>query len=72
VPKTPALTAKDVIRILERKGFALDHATGSHRVFYHPVSGRRAVVPFHRNDLPIGTLIAILKGAGIAREDWAK
>jgi len=72
MPKTPALTAKDVIKILERKGFALDHATGSHRVFYHPVSGRRAVVPFHKNDLPIGTLIAILKGAGIAREDWIK
>jgi len=70
MPKDPVLTAKDVIRILESKGFVLDHSTGSHRVYYHAASGRRAVVPFHSGDLPIGTMMAILKGAGIPREDW--
>ncbi|MEK6708035.1 MAG: type II toxin-antitoxin system HicA family toxin [Pseudomonadota bacterium] len=72
MPKTPALTSKDVIRILEKSGFVLDHSTGSHRVYYHPVSGRRAVVPFHRRGLPIGTLTAILKGADIPRNEWSK
>jgi predicted RNA binding protein YcfA (HicA-like mRNA interferase family) len=70
MPKVPVLTAKDVIRILEGKGFVLDHSTGSHRVYYHAASGRRAVVPFHSGDLPIGTMMAILKGASIPREDW--
>jgi predicted RNA binding protein YcfA (HicA-like mRNA interferase family) len=55
---------------IEGKGFVLDHSTGSHRVYYHAATGRRAVVPFHSGDLPIGTMMAILKGAGIPREDW--
>jgi predicted RNA binding protein YcfA (HicA-like mRNA interferase family) len=70
MPKTPVLTAKQVVTILEKNGFMLDHSTGSHRIYYNPQSLRRAVVPFHRRDLPIGTLISILKGAGIPRELW--
>ncbi|MBI4666274.1 MAG: type II toxin-antitoxin system HicA family toxin [Nitrospinae bacterium] len=72
MPKSPALTSKEVIRILERNGFVFDHATGSHRVYYHQQNKRRAVVPFHKKDLPKGTLIAILKEAGIQREEWSK
>ena len=70
MPKLPVLTAKDVIRILLAKGFVLDHSSGSHRVYYHESTGRRAVLPFHSGDLPIGTMLAILKGAGIPREEW--
>ena len=70
MPKTPVLTSKDVVRILEREGFSLDHSSGSHRVYFNAETNRRAVVPFHNKDLPIGTLIAILKAAGIRREDW--
>lgn len=68
--KTPVLTAKDVIKILEREGFILDHSSGSHRVYFNAEHNRRAVVPFHNKDLPIGTLISILKSAGIPREEW--
>ncbi len=70
MPKTPVLTSKDAIRILEREGFILDHSSGSHRVYLNAETSRRAVVPFHNKDLPIGTLIAILKAAGIPREEW--
>ncbi|MDQ3259599.1 MAG: type II toxin-antitoxin system HicA family toxin, partial [Pseudomonadota bacterium] len=66
----PILTSKDVIKILERKGFVLDHTSGSHRVYFNAETNRRAVVPFHNKDLPIGTLIAILKAAAIPREEW--
>ena len=45
--KLPSLTPRDVIRILEQHGFALDHSSGSHRVFYNAESGKRVVVPFH-------------------------
>ncbi|MBI4829363.1 MAG: type II toxin-antitoxin system HicA family toxin [Nitrospinae bacterium] len=68
----PALTARDVIRILERNGFKLDHSSGSHRVYYNSQTRRRAVLPFHRKDVPVGTLTAILKGAGLPREEWRK
>ncbi|MBI4992801.1 MAG: type II toxin-antitoxin system HicA family toxin [Candidatus Magasanikbacteria bacterium] len=65
MPKTPRLTSKQVIKLLKENGFILDHVSGSHYVFYHPVDGRRAVVPYHTKDLPIGTLKAILRLAGL-------
>ena len=65
MPRKPALTARKVVRQLLRAGFVMDHARGSHRVYYHPGTGKRAVVPFHNRDLPRGTLLAILKQAGL-------
>ena len=67
--KLPSLTPSDVIRFLEKNGFALDHSSGSHRVFYNPESKKRVVVPFHIKDLPKGTMLTILKQAGISRDD---
>jgi predicted RNA binding protein YcfA (HicA-like mRNA interferase family) len=69
MPDFPALTSRKVIQILERKGFILDRTKGSHRIYYHPETKRRAVVPFHRKDLPQGTLREILRQAGISKEE---
>ncbi len=69
MPKLPALTAQKVIRILEKKGFVLDRVKGSHHIFYQPGTKRRVTVPVHGRDLPIGTLLEILKQAGIEREE---
>jgi len=38
-------------------------------VFFHPEKRRRVVVPFHRRDIPRGTLMSILKQAGIEKEE---
>ncbi len=65
MPKLPALTPNEVIKILLQNGFELDHQTGSHRVYYNSASKRRVVVPYHKKDLPKGTLISILKQAGL-------
>jgi predicted RNA binding protein YcfA (HicA-like mRNA interferase family) len=70
--KLPALTSQKVIRILERKGFILDRTKGSHRIYYHSESKRRVVIPFHKKDLPKGTLIEILKQAGFSKEESKK
>jgi len=70
--KLPSLTSQKVIKILERKGFVLDRAKGSHRIYYHFGSKRRVVIPYHRKDLPKGTLIEILKQAGIGKEELEK
>ena len=72
MPKLPNLTSKKLIQILEQLGFQLDHTTGSHFVFYHSQTKRRATVPFHRKDLPKGTLMTILREAGINREELFK
>ncbi len=69
MPKLSVLTSKELIRILEKKGFLKDHSTGSHFVFRHPDTGKRAVVPYHAKDLPKGTILSIVKQAGIAKED---
>ena len=69
MPKLPNLTPDKVIDIIKSRGFILDRIKGSHHIFYHPDTKRRVVVPVHRKDLPVGTLIEILKQAGIERDD---
>ena len=69
MPRLPAVRPREVIRFLEQHGFVLDHTSGSHFIFYHPVTRRRAVVPKHNRDIPKGTLISLLKEAGFSRVD---
>jgi len=69
MPKLPALKPRQVVRFLEQNGFVLDHTSGSHFIYYHPASRRRAVVPSHNRDLPKGTLMSLLRGAGFTREE---
>ena len=69
MPRLPTITSKKLIVILETLGFVKDHATGSHFVYYDKKRGRRAVVPVHSKDLPKGTLMSILKQAGITKEE---
>ena len=68
----PSFTPKELIRILERKGFVLKHIHGSHHYFVHQASGKITVVPVHSKDLAKGTLHAILKQAGIEKGDLSK
>jgi predicted RNA binding protein YcfA (HicA-like mRNA interferase family) len=65
MPKPPALTPDNVIRILLQNGFELDHQSGSHRIYYNRENKKRVVVPYHKKDLPKGTLLSILKQAGL-------
>jgi predicted RNA binding protein YcfA (HicA-like mRNA interferase family) len=65
--KLPALTPRKIIVILEKKGFVLDRIKGSYHVYYHPETKRRVIVPLHKKDLPKGTLLEILKQAGISK-----
>jgi predicted RNA binding protein YcfA (HicA-like mRNA interferase family) len=69
MPKLPVLTPQKVIRVLEQKGFVLDRMKGSHHIYYNPATKKRAVVPLHKKELPRGTLLEILKQAGIEKED---
>jgi len=55
--------------VLEKGGFVLDRIKGSHHVYYHPGMRRRVVVPLHKGDLPKGTLLEILKQAGISKKE---
>ncbi|MBI5229708.1 MAG: type II toxin-antitoxin system HicA family toxin [Candidatus Magasanikbacteria bacterium] len=56
MPRLPRLTSKQIIAFLKQRGFELDHVTGSHYIFYHPISKHRVTVPYHGRDLPLGRL----------------
>jgi predicted RNA binding protein YcfA (HicA-like mRNA interferase family) len=70
MPKIPPLTSRNVIRILEKKGFGLVRTKGSHSIYRNEQTRRQVTVPLHAHDLPSGTLQEILKQAGISREDF--
>lgn len=67
--KAPALTPDEIIRLLTKHGFELVRTKGSHRIFKNKTSGKMAVVPMHKRDLPKGTMFSILKQAGIDKEE---
>jgi predicted RNA binding protein YcfA (HicA-like mRNA interferase family) len=69
MPKLPTLTPQELIKILERKGFVLDRVKGSHHIYIQVNTNRRTVVPLHNKDLPKGTLLEILRQAGITKEE---
>ena len=67
--KLPSLTSQKVVKILERKGFVLDRSKGSHRVYYNSENKRRVIIPYHKKNLTKGTLMEILRQAGISKEE---
>lgn len=70
MPKT--YKPREVVAKLKKLGFVEDRQKGSHKILYHPISGRRAVVPFHIKELPKGTMVAIIKEANISKEEFDK
>ena len=45
-------------------------AQGSHEVWYNPETHRRVTVPHHPGDLPMGTLRAIIREAGLTVDEF--
>jgi predicted RNA binding protein YcfA (HicA-like mRNA interferase family) len=70
--KLPVATGRDVVRALERAGFAIDRVVGSHHVMAHPSNPKRTVsVAVHGNrDLKRGTLRAIIRQSGLSVEEF--
>ena len=62
------VSSKEMIAFLESNDFSLHHSKGSHFVMIKQGIAR-VVIPF-RNELAIGTTLAILKEAGIEREKY--
>ena len=46
MPRLPRVTAKEVIRVLERVGFYLARQSGSHKI-YKNQEGKRVTVAYH-------------------------
>jgi predicted RNA binding protein YcfA (HicA-like mRNA interferase family) len=60
--RLPALKAREIIRALERAGFAISRTSGSHcRLIHTTDAARKVTVPLHgSSDLKRGTMRAII------------
>ena len=59
------MTVKEIEKILKADGWYFVTAKGSHNQYKHAVKLGKVTVPNHRGDIPIGTIKAILKQAGL-------
>ena len=69
--KIPVLSYKEVVKILSKAGFYIRHQKASHIVMKRDNPYCRLVVPAHRT-IKRGLLNAIIKQAGLTREDFFK
>jgi len=60
-----------VLAALQRAGFVVIRSKGSHRFLRHKNDPERTtVIALHPGDVPEGTLLAVLKQAGLSREEF--
>lgn len=70
-PKQRRLTSDEVIKVLQKHQFEKISQKGSHQKWKNYNTGKQVIVPYHKgNQLPIGTLKAIIDGSGISHEQW--
>jgi predicted RNA binding protein YcfA (HicA-like mRNA interferase family) len=63
-------SAKNLIKVLEQKGYYFKRANGSHNLYYNATTGKTVIVPVHgNNDLSKGLFFSLLKQAGIDRTE---
>ncbi len=59
----------EIIKFLEKNWWEKDHITWSHCIMYNSEFKKRTTVPLHNKDIPIWTLIAILKQTWLDKND---
>jgi predicted RNA binding protein YcfA (HicA-like mRNA interferase family) len=60
------MKVRDLLRTLAKDSWTLKNQEGSHRQFIHPAKPGKITVSGHPSDeVPVGTLKAILKQAGL-------
>ena len=72
MPKLPIISGLKLIKLFEKLGYERDHQTGSHVILRFKESPyRRLTIPNHK-ELAKGTLRAIIKQAGLTREEFER
>jgi predicted RNA binding protein YcfA (HicA-like mRNA interferase family) len=67
MPKLPVLSGADVVKMLERMGFAQIRQRGSHVIMRR--DGVGTVVPLHK-ELKTGTLAGVIRQAGLTQDEF--
>jgi predicted RNA binding protein YcfA (HicA-like mRNA interferase family) len=58
-------TFKEIVKLVREDGWYLVGIDGSHHQFKHNTKKGRVTIPFHRGTMKIGTIISIMKQAGL-------
>ncbi len=70
MPKLPNIKGKQLLKILQRIGYDLDHTQGSHHILRRS-DGKKTTVPIHGNkEIPKGTLLGILTDLDISKAEF--
>lgn len=72
MPKPPVLKPKELIKTLKKKGFVVDHISGSHYILYNADKTLRATVAYHNKPIKRKTIMSILKSVNISVEELKK
>ena len=67
MPKFPGLSGADIIKALEKLGFAVIRQSGSHVVMKR--NGQGCVVPNHK-EVKVGTVNGLLRKAGVNAKEF--
>lgn len=59
------MTAKEMLKLLQKNGFEITSQNGSHIKLRNPDTGATIILPYHSKDLKKGMEQAILKQAGL-------
>lgn len=70
MPKLPALKSKQVIKVLEKAGFAFARQKGSHAMYVKENLG--VTIPIHNKELKKGTLKSIIKQSGMTVDEFVE
>ena len=68
--RLPSLTPREVVSALKKAGFQERRQRGSHLILWRPELERVVTVPMHARDLPRGTLMTIIRQAGLTEEEF--
>ena len=64
--------SRQVIKVLNRKGWVLKNTVGSHNHYVHPELKGKVTVPHPKKDLGKNTFKSILSQMGITEEDFSE
>jgi predicted RNA binding protein YcfA (HicA-like mRNA interferase family) len=70
--KLPNLSGHEVVKILSRQGFRAARQKGSHVILVKEQNGKKGVVVPNHKEVDKGTLLEIIRQAGLTREEFLK
>ncbi len=73
MPKLPRVSGKEVIKALSKIGFNPARQKGNHIILVKETAdGRKAVVVPNHSEIDRGTLLEIIRQAGLKRDEFLK